>query len=446
MGPIYRRYAWRLVIALLLQALGLSTLPYALRTQAQPLPHVYLPLITANASSGPQQPVWAEKYFANTDLAGLPTEARNTRYAHPAKDWGGDAPSSAFAQDGFSARFDAFVPFEAGHYTFMLSADDRCRLWINSVPVIDQWTPTPRDLSTYVYDTVLPAGLHSIRVEYADHVGLARVRCFWMRSDLYPNWRAEYWSNPNLDGPPSLVRNETTIDHGWGSGSPAAGIPSDGFSVRWTGAVLLREGQHVFQTWADDGVKVWVDEWSSGRELIAAWNAAPSSFRSAARYLPAHAANDAWHVITVVYRDISGQAACRFTQQFGGAADTYLGEYYSDTSLTTLAKVQNDAEIRFPGDTMAFPPSGVVGPSGVFSVRWTRAVLLTEGTHTWKAEVDDGCRVWLDDQPAPFIDDWSEGGMRQITASVYAAAGWHVLRMEFFHAGSGEATARLWKQ
>ena len=45
-----------------------------------------------------------------------------------------------------------------------------------------------------------------------------------------------YFNNRNLSGSAVLTRIED-IDFAWGSGSPAAGIGSDDFSVRWTGSV-----------------------------------------------------------------------------------------------------------------------------------------------------------------------------------------------------------------
>jgi hypothetical protein len=33
-------------------------------------------------------------------------------------------------------------------------------------------------------------------------------------------WQASYWANTMLAGEPVLVRNETEINHDWGTGSP----------------------------------------------------------------------------------------------------------------------------------------------------------------------------------------------------------------------------------
>ncbi|MHB1293991.1 MAG: PA14 domain-containing protein [Anaerolineae bacterium] len=418
---------------------------HVLPTKAQPLSDVFLPFVAHNTSGDPELPVWSEKYYPNPNTEGLPAARRRLCYAYPALDWGTSAPSAALPADGFSVRVAAFVEFAEGDYAFYLSADDSCRLLIDGRLVIDQWGPGSQGLATYRYsEQMIVGGTKHIEVDYADREGDARVRCFWIRTDLYPAWHAEYWSNPNLQDAPSLVRNEAAIAWNWGSGSPATGIPSDGFSARWTRAVLLREGQHVFQAQADDGFRMWVDEWSPGREVIATWNAASPTFRSGARYLTADAAEGDWHIITVEYRDVAGPAACHYTQHFGGAADTYLAEYYHDAALTDLARIQNDDQISFPRPEVTFPPANVAGSGGVFSVRWTRALYLPTGTHTWSAEINTGGNLWIDDQ----LVLTTQGGCTEppCTGSVYLETGWHVLRMEYHYAGSGEARARLSKQ
>jgi hypothetical protein len=58
------------------------------------------------------------------------------------------------------------------------------------------------------------------------------------------------------------------VNFNWGSGSPAATIGSDSYSVRWTGEVLPRLSEATtFYTSSDDGVRLWVD----GRLLIDNW-------------------------------------------------------------------------------------------------------------------------------------------------------------------------------
>ncbi|WP_437638437.1 PA14 domain-containing protein [Sorangium sp. So ce854] len=71
--------------------------------------------------------------------------------------------------------------------------------------------------------------------------------------------RGEYFGNTSLSGTP-LVRTDPGVNFDWGEGSPAGGIPADGFSVRWTGEIEPRYSEtYTLTTQSDDGVRVWVD-------------------------------------------------------------------------------------------------------------------------------------------------------------------------------------------
>src|SRR5690606_29678512 len=72
---------------------------------------------------------------------------------------------------------------------------------------------------------------------------------------------AEYFPNRDLSGAPVLTRCESlSINHNWGSGSPAPSLPVDNFSARWTGNVALPAGRYTFYTTADDELRLWLDD------------------------------------------------------------------------------------------------------------------------------------------------------------------------------------------
>jgi YVTN family beta-propeller protein len=80
--------------------------------------------------------------------------------------------------------------------------------------------------------------------------------------------RGSYFSNIGLWGQATLFRDEA-IDFGWGAAAPAAGLPTDNFSARWTGSLVpTTSGSYRLQTTADDGVRVWlnnvlvIDNWA----------------------------------------------------------------------------------------------------------------------------------------------------------------------------------------
>ena len=76
-----------------------------------------------------------------------------------------------------------------------------------------------------------------------------------------------YYNSTGLSGPVVINRTEA-VDFDWGSGSPAAGINVDGFSVRWTGQLAPPvSGSYTFRTVSDDGVRLWVN----GSQVINNW-------------------------------------------------------------------------------------------------------------------------------------------------------------------------------
>lgn len=63
-------------------------------------------------------------------------------------------------------------------------------------------------------------------------------------------------------------RTDETINFDWGNGAPRDGMEPNQFSVRWTGKFRPeKSGEHVFMTWSDDGVRLWVN----GKQLIDDW-------------------------------------------------------------------------------------------------------------------------------------------------------------------------------
>ena len=200
-------------------------------------------------------PDWKGEYFGNMGLNGAPILVRNDRGID--FDWGGGAPAPAVPADGFSVRWVRQLHFPAGHYRFTVHVDDGVRLWVDGIPVIDQW----RDgIGTYTGDIYLSEGTHRLRMEMYEHMGGALARMWWGRQEGFPEWRGEYYANRDLAGEPSLVRNDAKIDFDWGASAPAAGLPADRFSVRWTRRIDFSPGTYRFSVEVDDGVRLWVDD------------------------------------------------------------------------------------------------------------------------------------------------------------------------------------------
>lgn len=81
-----------------------------------------------------------------------------------------------------------------------------------------------------------------------------------LSSDTPNGVQAEYYNGTNFQTL-LLRRQETAINNTWGGSSPSSEVPADGFSARWTGAVIPpATGSYTFQTRTDDGVRLWVND------------------------------------------------------------------------------------------------------------------------------------------------------------------------------------------
>jgi hypothetical protein len=204
---------------------------------------------------------WKGEYYNNTTFSGTPSLVRDD----PVIDfqWQNGGPGEGLPTDGFAVRWTGSWPFEAGVHRFFAQVNDGVRLWLDEHMIIDQWHESIGSL--YSADAELSAGPHTVRIEYFDGQESAHVRVWWEYRGLdatstYLDWKGEYYANMSLGGSPFLVVNDRVLDFDWGKSSPAAGMPADEVSARWTRNVTLDEGTYRFYARADDGVRLWVDD------------------------------------------------------------------------------------------------------------------------------------------------------------------------------------------
>jgi PA14 domain/Di-haem cytochrome c peroxidase len=113
-----------------------------------------------------------------------------------------------------------------------------------------------------------------------------------------------YYNGTALAGSPLLTRVEA-VDFNWGSNSPGAPVPSNQFSVRWTGQVqATSSGSYRFQTVSDDGVRLWVN----GVPLINVWSSHASRTDTSATI---NLVAGQRYTITMEYYEQSGKAVAR---------------------------------------------------------------------------------------------------------------------------------------
>jgi len=242
-------------------------------------------------------------------------------------------------------------------------------------------------------------------------------------------WSGEYYPNEVLAGEPVLVREDPAIDFYWHFDAPIAGMPSDGFSVRWTGEWAFEQGAYRFYAYSDDGVRLWIDD----ELVIDQWQDQTLTLVYTDRNLTAGP-----HRLRVEYFDRLDNAQVRVWWEYRQFYPDWKGEYYANRHLTgEPALVRNDPAVSFVwGD--GTPALGL--PADEFSVRWTRTVILPQGPYRFVARADDGVRVWVNDRPV--IDDWHESALATYVGHIWLDAGAYTVRVEYFEA-SGSAEMHL---
>jgi len=102
-----------------------------------------------------------------------------------------------------------------------------------------------RKVLTYI---ILPIALSSLVLTIIDRINNPRV------------WRAEYFTNIDLQGKPFGVYYEKMPSHKWDHTPPKPGMSSDYYSVRWRSKMILdKDEELVFNILTDDGARLYVN-------------------------------------------------------------------------------------------------------------------------------------------------------------------------------------------
>ena len=103
--------------------------------------------------------LWRAEFFANRWLVDRPLAITQADIIH--FDWGMSAPDPALPADGFSARFQRYVPLTSGFYLFTIQADDGVRLWVDGHLLVDRWDGPA---GTWYAGITLAAGDHPVQL------------------------------------------------------------------------------------------------------------------------------------------------------------------------------------------------------------------------------------------------------------------------------------------
>jgi glucose/arabinose dehydrogenase len=388
----------------------------------------------------PVSPAYQAEYWNTSGAAAsavIPTRSADLARSDAAVDfdWGSGAPDPLFDVNSFLARWTRTDVLSAGVYRFAGVSDDGIRVFVDNLPVIDEWQPRS---APYTVDKVVLGGPHVIRVEYFEGGGDARVSFGYQRiSAVVPvdtGYTAEYFPGRDLSGAAVLTRQDASVDFDWGGGSPGDGLPVDDFSARWVRSVHVPDGTYAFTVTADDGVRLLVD----GVVVLDRWVLQAPTTHTVTRQL-----SEGTHQIVLEYFEAGGGAVVRFDFQPTDAqppppGSPFAAVYFTNPDLTgDPVLTRGDDAIDF-GWAAASPDSSV--PVDSFSARWTRAETVEAGTYRLTATGDDGIRVLIDGNLV--LDGWRDQPPTTYVADVVLAAGEHTVVVEFYER-TGGATARF---
>ncbi len=113
-------------------------------------------------------------------------------------------------------------------------------------------------------------------------------------------WSADFFGGTALAGTPLVSRCDAAVAFDWGAGSPAAGVPADQFSARWTRTYTFNAGSYTFTATGDDGLRIKVD----GMTVVDGWHDQAATTYTGTTTLTAGA-----HTVVVEYYEAYGNAS-----------------------------------------------------------------------------------------------------------------------------------------
>jgi hypothetical protein len=248
-------------------------------------------------------PQWYGQYFDNPWVEG------NRRFDRDDSaiqfDWGEDCPEDLPPNscNRFSVRWEATPVFEPGTHRIHVYGNQGYRLYVDeNLEGDDGWYSGESGEDDYYDIEVDRVETRDVRYDFHDQGGSAEAR-LWIVNLAHPLWQAEYFSNRHLLDPPDLTREETAIFHDWKLEKPAHGLPTNNFSVRWTGERYFHAGFYRFGLFSDDGVRLYVD----GEQLVNAWSLGRAEHQAPITFL-----TTGYHEVIVEYFEAEGEAEIRY--------------------------------------------------------------------------------------------------------------------------------------
>jgi hypothetical protein len=223
-------------------------------------------------------------YYNSTNFTGLTFTRLDATVDFRWPRW----PSIGVPEENFTVRWSGYIQAPTTDaYTLHLATDDGGRLFLDDQLLADDWDHG--GLAETNVTVNLKAGeQRKLTLEYLELTGPARAHLAWstpsMPKAIVPQDRlyaasfadehrgdastlegargllATYYNTPGFTSN-SVTRIDREIDFHWNGRSPAAGIASNRFSVRWTGNVLVtNSGEYKFFVYCGASIRLFIND------------------------------------------------------------------------------------------------------------------------------------------------------------------------------------------
>ncbi|MFQ3560365.1 PA14 domain-containing protein [Streptomyces gramineus] len=130
--------------------------------------------VPASATTTCASPVYKRQFYANTTFSGTPR--RTDCDSGIDEKWGAKAPASGLPSNNFAVRWSVTRDFgSGGPFTLSVAVQDGIRVYVDTSRRIDLWKNGSSTVKKTVNVTI-PAGRHTLRVDYVNWTGSANVK------------------------------------------------------------------------------------------------------------------------------------------------------------------------------------------------------------------------------------------------------------------------------
>ncbi|MFE9495962.1 PA14 domain-containing protein [Streptomyces collinus] len=128
----------------------------------------------AGADGGCSTNVYKRTFYKNTSFSGSPV--RTDCDSAISQSWSG-SPAAGVPSNNFGVRWSVTRDFgSGGPFSFTASATDGVRVYLDGVRKIDLWKNTGDTARSKGVDVTVPSGRHTLRVDYVNWTGAAKVK------------------------------------------------------------------------------------------------------------------------------------------------------------------------------------------------------------------------------------------------------------------------------